>query len=212
MQFKWKNTGGKRKEAVVRVQDLLSGIVVFFFSRENITAPLQRRRVESDACAATFIRAEYSSALGTCNDVAGASSPTHRCIQSCRRREVTPPLSHLTFKKNAQSPNRHNTHTHTLSLSVSHTHSHTHTHLAHNVMVFQVSSLSLCWVGWGRGSGRLTHSEAACRVETQLWLLPWRSKSSGPVRLQSWRFQHRQAQLLANTDRSTETVRRKSVC
>ena len=55
-------------------------------------------------------------------------------------------------KKNAQSQTG-TTHTHTLTLSLSlsvshtHTHIHTHTHLAHNVMVFQVSSLFLCRVG-----------------------------------------------------------------
>lgn len=94
-------------------------------------------------------------------------------------------LPHITFK-NAQSQTRKHT---SLFLSNSFSHTHTYPHLEHNVMVFQVSSRFPHCVGWIGVSvevwlvwGRLTHSEAACLVETRLWMS---SRSWGPIHLQS---------------------------
>lgn len=47
----WKNTGGKRKEAVVRVRDLLSGMVAFFsegYNGATSASTCRERRVCSD--------------------------------------------------------------------------------------------------------------------------------------------------------------------
>lgn len=145
----------------------------------------------------TFIQAQYRTALGTCKYVVGTlcthvqyvhtytQMHSESCKLEARSLDSRASIPHVTVKK-CTIPNTHITLPFKLSLSL------THTYLAHNVMVFQVSSQFPHGVGlsFSRGfcgRGRLTHSEAACLVETRLWMLPWRSKSWGPIRLQSCR-------------------------
>lgn len=110
--------------------------------------------------------------------VRGRNICTHDCAptHSAAKCIVKPLFPHVTFK-NAQSQTG-GAHTHTPSTQCDGLSS-----------VLSVPTLS--WVNRSfsrglRGLGRLTFSEAACLVETGLWMSQWRSGSWGPIHLQSF--------------------------